>query len=128
MTLALDFQGQIKKSFILGMGGLIDMEQKGYESIGCWTHHVTLSYDLDLGLSRSNFEIAISKEWDCWMTWDEIFVSRIQNRTASVFFFGTAPRLNQTSTVYPILVEFETLHNTRLISFAFSDVLPTIKT
>ena len=38
----------------------IDMERKGCESIGCWTHHyVTLSYDLDPGLSRLNCEIAL---------------------------------------------------------------------
>ena len=36
MTLTLDFQGQIlKKSRNSGMKCLIDMEQKGCESIGC---------------------------------------------------------------------------------------------
>ena len=35
------------------------MERKGCESIGCWTHFVTLSYDLDLGFSRSNFKMTI---------------------------------------------------------------------
>ena len=43
---------------IPGMAGSIDMEQKGYESIGCYTYFVTLSYDLDLGFSRSNFKNA----------------------------------------------------------------------
>ena len=31
------------------MQGPIDMEQKVSGSIGCWTHYVTLNYDLDLG-------------------------------------------------------------------------------
>ena len=43
------------------MGGTIDMERKGYESIGCFTYFVTLSYDLDLGFARSNFENAVSQ-------------------------------------------------------------------
>ena len=38
------------------MGGPIKMERKGYESIGCYTYYVTLSYDLDHRFSRSNFE------------------------------------------------------------------------
>ena len=46
------------------MGGPINMEQKGYESTGCYTYCVTLSYDLDIGFSRSNFEIAVSQEWE----------------------------------------------------------------
>ena len=35
------------------------------ESIGCWTHHVTLSWDLDLGFSRSNFEKKLNP-WGMW--------------------------------------------------------------
>ena len=47
MTLTLDFEGQIKKkSSIIGIRGWIDMEPKGYESIGCWTYIVTLNFDL----------------------------------------------------------------------------------
>ena len=46
------------------MVGPIDMEQKGYESIGCYTPFVTfkvpLTHDFDLGFSRSNFESHIS--------------------------------------------------------------------
>ena len=38
------------------MRGLIDIEPKGYESIGCYTYYVAFSYDLDLGFSRWNFE------------------------------------------------------------------------
>ena len=48
------------------MGELIDMERKGYESIGGWTHHVTLWF----GLSRSNLEIAVSQELDGHLTWN----------------------------------------------------------
>ena len=33
------------------MGGLIDMERKGYESIGCYTCFVSSSFDLDPGFS-----------------------------------------------------------------------------
>ena len=45
------------------MGGKIDMERKGFESTECWTHVVTLNFDLthdlDLGFSRFNIEIAV---------------------------------------------------------------------
>ena len=34
-------------------GGPIDLKWNGCESIGFWTHYVTLNYDLDLGFSRS---------------------------------------------------------------------------
>ena len=34
------------------MGGPIDMERKGYDSIGCYTYYVTLSYDFDLGFLK----------------------------------------------------------------------------
>ena len=58
------------------MAGSIDMEQKGYESIGCYTYFVTLSYDLDLGFSRSNFKNAVSQEWEGRLTWNQRDVSR----------------------------------------------------
>ena len=45
------------------MGGSMDIEQKECESNECCTHYVTLSYDLDAGFSRSNFEKAVSHEW-----------------------------------------------------------------
>ena len=38
------------------------MERKGYESIGCFTYYVTLSYDFYLEFWRSNFKKALS--WD----------------------------------------------------------------
>ena len=53
------------------MGGPIDMERKGYESIGCYTYFVTLSYDLDLGFSRSIFENDVSQEWEGQLTWNQ---------------------------------------------------------
>ena len=56
------------------------MEQKGCESIGCYTHFVTfsldLNHDLDLGFSRSNFEKVVSQEWDGRLTWNERDVNR----------------------------------------------------
>ena len=62
------------------MEGPIDMERKGCESIGCYTHFVTsnvpLPHDLDLGFSRSNFENAVSQEWEGRLTWNEKDVSR----------------------------------------------------
>ena len=60
-TLTLDFQGQIlKKLYIRNGGGSIDMEQKGFGSIDCWTHYVSLAFviahDIEPGFSRSNFK------------------------------------------------------------------------
>ena len=52
----------------------IDMERKVYESIGCFAYFVTLSYDLDLGFSRSNFE-NVSQEWEGQLTWNQREVS-----------------------------------------------------
>ena len=53
----------------------INTERRGYESIGCYAYFVTVSYDLDLGFSRSNFENAISQEWKGRLTWNERDVS-----------------------------------------------------
>ena len=62
------------------MGWPIDMEGKGCESIGCYTHFVTFNvhftHDLDLGFSRSNFENAVSQEWAGRLTWNEMDLSR----------------------------------------------------
>ena len=57
------FKVKLWNSCIWGMGEQIDMEQKGYESVGCWTHYVTLNPDLDHGFSRLNLEITISQYW-----------------------------------------------------------------
>ena len=81
MTLTSNFHGQLwKKNWISGMGGWINMEWKESESLRCWTHYVTFNYDLDLGLSRSHFEISISQEWDGQMTWNEgMWIDRLLN-------------------------------------------------
>ena len=50
------FTVKFKKCCISGMGGPIDMEPKGCESIGCYSYYVTLSYDFDLGFWRSNLK------------------------------------------------------------------------
>ena len=52
------------------------MERKGYESIGCYSYFVTLSYDLNLRFSRSNFENAVYQEWMCLLTWNQRDVSQ----------------------------------------------------
>ena len=69
------FKVNIWKSGISGMGWLIDMEGKGCESIGCYTHfetfNVHFTHDLDLGFLRSNFENAVSQEWEGRLTWNE---------------------------------------------------------
>ena len=62
------------------MGWPIDMERKGCESIGCYIYfvifNVHLTHDLDLGFSRSNFENAVSQEWNGRLTWNESDVNR----------------------------------------------------
>ena len=63
------------------MGWQIDMERKGCEMmIGCYTHFVTfnvhLTHDLDPWFSRSNFENAVSQEWEGRLTWNEMDVNR----------------------------------------------------
>ena len=59
----------------------IDIKRKGCELKGCWTHYVTLTFDLthdhDLIISRSNCILAISQEWEGRSTWNEWNVSRI---------------------------------------------------
>ena len=62
------------------MGCLIDMERKGCELTEYWIHVVTfnfdLTYDLDLEISMSNFEIAVSQEWEGRLTLNERDMSR----------------------------------------------------
>ena len=73
------FKVKFWKSRISGMGWPIDMGWKGCESIECWTHVVAfnfpLTHDLDLGFSRSNFENAVSQEWEGRLTWNKRDVS-----------------------------------------------------
>ena len=62
------FQGQISKySSISRIFGLIDVKWKGSELIWYWADCMTLpfdhTHDLDLGVSRSESEIALSQEW-----------------------------------------------------------------
>ena len=63
------------------MGGPVDMERKGSESIGCYTCIVTsnfdLNHDLALGFSWWNIEIAVSQEWEGRLTWNDRDVSWI---------------------------------------------------
>ena len=44
-------------------------------AIGYWANYVTLpfdhTHDLGLGFSRSKFEIALSQEWEVWLTWNK---------------------------------------------------------
>ena len=47
-----------------------------YELIRCYTYFVTLSYDLDLEFSRTNFENAVSQKWEGGLTWNHVDVSR----------------------------------------------------
>ena len=60
---------QITISQEWGMGGEIDMEWKFYESIGCWTHYVTLNYGLTLGFDLGFLRLIslnnhISRMWE----------------------------------------------------------------
>ena len=52
---------------------------KGSELIGYWDDNMTLPFDhtrdLDLAVSRSESEIALSQEWDSWLTWNDKDVS-----------------------------------------------------
>ena len=74
------FQGQIQNSCISGIVGLI-VKWKGIKLIRYWADCMTLpfdhTHDLDLEVSRSNFEIALSQEWDGWLTWNERDVSHL---------------------------------------------------
>ena len=62
------------------MGCLIDMERRRCESTECWTHLVTFNFDLgddvDLEISTSYFEIAVSQELEGRLTWNEMDMSR----------------------------------------------------
>ena len=76
----LIFKVKFWKSHNSGMGCPIDMEWKGCESTECWTHVMTFNsdptHDLDLEFSTSNFEIAVSQEWQGRSTWNERDMSR----------------------------------------------------
>ena len=65
---------------ISGMIGPINVKRKGGASVGYWANYVTLTFDLthdiDLVVSRSNFEIALFEEWVGWLRWNKRDVSR----------------------------------------------------
>ena len=73
------FKVKFQNSCISGIVGVIDVKRKGTELIGYWADYMTLpfdhNHDLDLGVSRSESEIAISQEWDGQLTWNEKDVS-----------------------------------------------------
>ena len=61
------FKVKFWNSYIPWPGCPIDGERIGCESVWCWTHYMALTFDptheLDLGLSRSKFEIVVFQEW-----------------------------------------------------------------
>ena len=61
------------------MIGPINVKRKGGASVGYWANYVTLTFDLthdiELVVSRSNFEIALFEEWVGWLRWNERDVS-----------------------------------------------------
>ena len=71
MTLTMDVP---RTNFEIAVG-LIDVKWKGSELIGYWADYMTLpfdhTHDLDLRVSRTEPEIALSQEWDSWLTWKE---------------------------------------------------------
>ena len=77
VTLTLD----VSRSNFEGIVGLIDVKWKQSELIWYWADCMTLPFDhphdLDLAveISRSESEIALSQEWDGWLTWNEKDVS-----------------------------------------------------
>ena len=58
------FGCQTFNDHILGTIGLINVKQKGSALFGCRVNYVTstfdLTHDLNIGFSRSNFEIVVS--------------------------------------------------------------------
>ena len=75
------FKIKYRNSSISGIVGLIDVKWKGGELIWYWADCMTLpfdqTHDLDLGveISRSESEIALSRDWDGRLTWNEKDVS-----------------------------------------------------
>ena len=69
------FKVKFRNTFILGIVGVIDVKWKGTELIrycaNCMTLPFDHTHDLDLQVSRSVFGIALSQEWDGWLTWKE---------------------------------------------------------
>ena len=70
------------------MAGPINLKRKESESIVSWAHNVTLNFDrmhgLDHGFARSNFEIAVSQEWEGRLTLNKSGESVINDRDQGV--------------------------------------------
>ena len=66
------FKVKFQSSCISGIVSLIDVKLKESESIRYWADYMILSFhhihDLDLEVSKSKFEIALSEEWGQY-TW-----------------------------------------------------------
>ena len=75
----LIFQGQISKQLYLRNCYLIGVKQKESKSVRYWAGCMVMPFhhtnDLDLVVSRSEFEIALFEEWEGWLTWTERDVS-----------------------------------------------------
>ena len=62
------------KSRISGTGWPVDIDQKGCESIECWTHIVISNFDLthhlDHGFSKLDIQITVSQDREGRLTWN----------------------------------------------------------
>ena len=69
------FKVKFRNSSISGIVGLIDVKWKGSELMWYWADCMTLpfdhTHDLDLGVSMSESEIALSQESGGRLTWNE---------------------------------------------------------
>ena len=74
------FKVKFRNRCISGIVRLIDVKWKGTELVKYWADCMTFpfdhTHDLDLDVSSSKFEIALSQEWDGRLTWNERGVSR----------------------------------------------------
>ena len=73
------FKVKFRNSCIFGIVGLIDVKWKRSKSIGYWADCMTLPFDhiwsWSWSLKFKESEIALSQEWDGWLTWKEKNVS-----------------------------------------------------
>ena len=69
------FKVKFRNSCVSGIDGVLNVKWEGNKLIGYWADCMTLpfhhTHDLDLGVSTSEFEIALSQEWDSRLTWNE---------------------------------------------------------
>ena len=98
-SLTLDFpRWSFEIGIISGIVGLIGVKWQGSELIRYWADCMTSPFDhtcdIDLEVSRSVFEIALSQEWDSWLTWNKMDMSRpFMNMILSALNLALAPRL-----------------------------------